>query len=56
MKQIPGYELSNELVSQLIMAIYGLKQAGRQWNVECDRHMTSFGYTRLLTDTSVYIC
>ena len=55
MKQPEGYEDGTGRVCQLIKTLYGLKQAGREWNLELDRKMQKRGYSRLRSDPCVYI-
>ena len=35
--------------------LYGLKQAGREWNIELDTKLRRRGYARLILDSCVYI-
>jgi hypothetical protein len=55
MKQPEGYGDGTSRVCQLIKTLYGLKQAGREWNLELDRKMRGKGYVRLRSDACVYI-
>ena len=57
MRQPEGYEQGNprEWVCKLHKAIYGLKQAGREWNTNLNAFILSLGFTRLSTDTCVYV-
>ena len=55
MKQPEGYGDGTGRVCQLIKTLYGLKQAGREWNLELDRKMRGKGYVRLRSDACVYI-
>lgn len=42
-------------VCYLKKSLYGLKQAGRQWNLTLDRFFAQGNFTRSLADTTVYI-
>jgi len=42
-------------VCKLILSIYGLKQAGRNWNIELDTAFKSFGFIQLIADQCVYV-
>ena len=56
MKQPEGFhELGPEYVLRLKKAIYGLKQAARQWNKKLHTTLVSMGFKRLESDRSVYI-
>ena len=50
--EVPGQE---EKVCRLRKAIYGLKQAGRQWHEHLNDSLCSFGYRKLLSgDVSIF--
>ncbi len=55
MKQIPGYEDGSDKVLWLRKTLYGLKQAGRVWNRRLHKALTELNYTRLYTDTCIYV-
>jgi hypothetical protein len=55
MRQAEGYEDGTGRVCRLVKTLYGLKQAGREWNEQLDEKLKSYGYKRLLTDPCVYI-
>jgi hypothetical protein len=55
MRQPEGYDDSTGRVCQLIKTLYGLKQAGREWNKELDVKLRKKGYTHLRSDPCVYI-
>jgi hypothetical protein len=62
MQQPEGYEQfatvggeRRPLVCLLQKAIYGLKQAGREWNLLLDGFVRSLGFTRCVSDTCVYV-
>ena len=47
MRQPEGYDDGTGRMCQLIKTLYGLKQAGREWNKELDVKLRKKGYTRL---------
>ena len=55
MKQPDGFEDGTDNVCQLVKTLYGLKQAGREWNEEFDRKIKSRGFRRLYADACVYL-
>jgi hypothetical protein len=55
MKQPEGYGDGTQRVCLLIKTLYGLKQAGREWNIELDRKLRKRKYARLRSDPCVYI-
>ena len=55
MRQPEGYDDGTGRVCHLIKTLYGLKQAGREWNRELDSKMQKRGYTRLRSDPCVYM-
>ena len=55
MKQPKGYDDGTGRICQLIKTLYGLKQAGREWNHEFDSKMRKCGYARLQSDPYVYM-
>ena len=56
MAQPDGYQLDGEhIVCLLLKAIYGLRQAGREWNILLDAFIRSLGFTRLVSDPCVYL-
>ncbi|KAJ8463851.1 hypothetical protein ONZ45_g17438 [Pleurotus djamor] len=54
MMQPPGYKDGTGKVCKLNLSLYGLKQAGREWNIELDGTFAELGYTRLFADQCVY--
>ena len=40
---------------ELIKTLYGLKQSGREWNIELDKKLQKFGFQRLRSDPCAYI-
>ena len=57
MKQPEGYGNGTSRICKLIKTLYGLKQAGREWNLELDRKMRDKGYVGLFRgagDTAVF--
>jgi hypothetical protein len=55
MKQPEGYTDGTKRVCQLIRTLYGLKQAGREWNTQFDEGIQQMGFTRLISDPCAYI-
>jgi len=55
MKQPEGYGDGTPRICLLIKTLYGLKQAGREWNLEFDRKLRKRGYSCLRSDPCVYI-
>lgn len=49
---IPGQESK---VCRLVKSLYGLKQAGRQWNICFNNFLSAFSLKQLKTDTCVFI-
>ena len=41
-------------VLRLIKALYGIKQAPREWHEEIDRYIKSLGYRPCVKDTCLY--
>jgi len=56
MKQPPGFNDGTGRVCKLILFIYSLKQAGRNWNIELDTVFKSLGFIQLIADQCVYVC
>ena len=57
MDQPRGFEIQGEekKVCRLLKAIYGLKQAGRQWHEHLQRSLTDYGYKKLVScDASIF--
>src|SRR5277367_6269862 len=55
MRQPEGCEDGTDRVCRLIKSLYGLKQAGREWNNELDRKLKIHGYEHLFADPCAYI-
>jgi hypothetical protein len=55
MRQPEGFEDGTQRVCLLVKTLYGLKQSGREWNIELDTKMRQNGYTLLLSDPCVYL-
>lgn len=54
MNQPEGFDDNSGRVCKLIKAIYGLKQASRQWNQKLDTALKSFGFKQSVADPCVY--
>ena len=56
MQQVPGYidQLQKHLVCYLKKALYGLRQASREWNQRIDEFLKAFKLTQSSADTCVY--
>ncbi len=56
MQQPQGYEDGTNRVARLLKAIYGLKQAGRAWNIKFNQiFIELLGFTRINADFCVYM-
>jgi hypothetical protein len=55
MKQPEGREDGTERICRLIKTMYGLKQAGREWNKLFDSMMKKHGFQSLLSDPCAYV-
>lgn len=55
MEQPEGFSDGTNKVCRLNRSIYGLKQAGRVWNKSLDNMLQSFGLTRSLNDSCIYV-
>ena len=55
MRQPEGYSDGTNQICELIKTLYGLKQSGREWNIELDGKMKQFGFKRIYSDPCVYI-
>jgi hypothetical protein len=55
MRQLEGFEDGTDRVAKLIKTIYGLKQAGHEWNKELDAKLRKHNYERTLSDPCIYI-
>lgn len=54
MKQPEGYDDKSGRVCKLNKSIYGLKQAGRVWNIKLDKALYRFGLQRAKNDACIY--
>jgi hypothetical protein len=55
MAQPEGFDDGTGRVCRLKKMIYGLKQSGREWNIELNTRLTSIGFRSLKSDACVYI-
>ncbi|KAL7284387.1 hypothetical protein ACG7TL_001677 [Trametes sanguinea] len=55
MRQPPLYENGHADVCRLHRTLYGLKQSGREWNLELDTAFKKLRFMRLISDQCVYI-
>jgi len=55
MQQLEGFTDGTGRVCLLIKTLYGLKQAGREWNIELDTKLRRRGYACLRSDPCAYI-
>ena len=55
MRQPEGFEDGTDRVCRLIKTLYGLKQAGREWNKEIDSRLRGQGFERLKANPCAYI-
>jgi hypothetical protein len=55
MEQPEGFEQGKDLVWKLDRSLYGLKQAPRAWYREFDSTPKAFGFTRKVSDHSIYV-
>jgi histone deacetylase 1/2 len=50
-----GMNINNNKVLKLNKALYGIKQAPHEWNVEIDKFILSLGFRKCVKDTCVYV-
>ena len=55
MRQPEGYGDGTEKICLLDKTLYGLKQSGREWNIELDNKIQLCGFIRLQSDPCVYV-
>src|SRR5713226_9818209 len=55
MKQPEGFGDGTQCICQLIKMLYGLKQSGREWNIEFDKHIRCHNFKCLRSDPCAYI-
>ncbi|KAJ3532326.1 hypothetical protein NM688_g7442 [Phlebia brevispora] len=55
MRQPPGYEDGTGRVCRLLRPLYGLRQAGYEWNETMDDELEQLGYERLDVDHCIYV-
>ena len=54
MKQPDGYDDGTNRLCRLIKSLYGLKQAGREWNIEFNQQLKSHGWNPSMVDPCAY--
>jgi hypothetical protein len=54
MRQPIGFDDGSDRVCKLILVLYGLKQAGREWNLVIDGYMRECGFSALKSNPCVY--
>ena len=55
MKQPEGFNDGTGRVCHLIKSLYGLKQAGREWNKELNKQLESLGWKPTMVDPCTYV-
>ena len=55
MRQPPGYETDKSKVCRLRRSLYGLKQAGREWNKRFRSFLINIGFQRATKEHCVYL-
>lgn len=55
MKAPDGYAVPANKVCKLIRSLYGLKQAGREWNSELIAHLSSIGFIQSQHDYCLFV-
>jgi len=55
MRQPEGYGDSTDCICLLVKTLYGLKQAGQEWNLELDAKLCKKGYACLEANPCIYI-
>jgi Reverse transcriptase (RNA-dependent DNA polymerase) len=55
MTQPEGYGVGSNKACQLLKTLYGLKQSGREWNMELNIKLEKCGYKRIHSESCIYI-
>ena len=55
MRQPEGYDDNSGRLCRLIKSLYGLKQAGHEWNNQLNKQLESHGWRSLIVDPCAYI-
>ena len=55
MRQPDGYDDGTNHICHLVKTLYGLKQAGREWNKVLDCKLKGIGFIPLKSDPCTYI-
>src|SRR5258707_15357982 len=50
-----NFSCHNTSICQLIKTLYGLKQSGREWNIEFDKQIRCHNFKHLQSDPCAYI-
>lgn len=53
--QPPGFEDGTKHIWKLLKSLYGLKQAGREWNTLLNKAFTKMKFRKLMADQCVFI-
>ena len=52
---LSSMNIQREMYIKLKKTFYGLKQAARRWNIDISTYVISIGFTRLVTDSCMYV-
>jgi hypothetical protein len=55
MRQPDSYNDGTDRVCKLVKTLYGLKQSGREWNIQFNDGLQDLGFTRLYSDPCTYV-
>ena len=55
MKPPEGHQYYKKCIQKLKKAIYGLKQSGREWNLQLDKFILKIGFKRLTSESYLHI-
>ena len=54
LKSIPGFTITNGKIYKIKKALYGLKQSGREWSIELNKHLTSYGFYKCKSEPCLF--